>query len=143
MVRVVRDVDGPDVEELLEIGRPRVVVRGGQRFVADRLIAAVRPGGGMARRELLGNRQRKELVRAPAQLVDETLRHAMTGDREEADLSAGGVDGRRHAAPVGAASSARRLDVDDGDCPHHRVGRAAVHPSCMTSITRRMISGSE
>ena len=102
------DVDGADVEELLQIRRRNVVVRRRERFAANGMIAAVGAGDRMTSLQLVGEREREELVGTPPQAFHETIGHAVASDGEEADLTTGFVDGARDGQPRGSIAVPRR-----------------------------------
>ncbi len=116
-------VHGADVEVLLHVGRRRRVVRGRQALSARRMVPAVHPLHRMPGREPVGDGQGEERVPEPPQVVHEAVRHAMADDREESDLPARVVDGRRDAPTFGHASPAGPGEIDDGNVSHARASR--------------------
>ena len=117
-VRGPRQPVGPDqVEGFLVVGAGLLV----QRFDAGAYIAAVVAEPADRHRALdvvwLGEEGRTggEGVR------DQVRRHAMAGDDEEADLTAGAADQCRHDVSVGAVAGVQACDVDDGEVLHGEV----------------------
>src|SRR4030095_1832627 len=113
----VRMVGGPvvaDEEALVEV-RPRRLVDGRMplhalvhRHVADVVLVDLQ-------RALLLERRRVELARGREGAVDHGLRHAMTGQIEEADGLARAPDLERHGVHRSRRPAGRGPDVDQGD----------------------------
>ena len=70
------------MEELLQIGRGRRVIGVGQHLATGRMVAVVRARDRVVQLELPAEGQGKELMRRPAQLVDDPIRHGVAGDRK-------------------------------------------------------------
>src|SRR5262249_7007214 len=82
------------------------------------MVAAIRSWDRVARRELLGGRQGEELVRDPPQVVEGAFRHAVPGDRKEADLATRVVNLLGYPPSVEPASQTCRRGVDDRNLEH-------------------------
>src|SRR5215472_9186023 len=119
IVWLVRPAFPAEMIELLEVGwRRRAGFRMRQRLESLCAITPRRAGNGMNCVTLLLQRQSEEGVRLRPQLIHCRDGHAVTGNGEESDLTAGCVDLAGDGLPGCKPAAARRRKVDYRDLLH-------------------------
>ncbi|MEM6745422.1 MAG: hypothetical protein AAF676_17060, partial [Pseudomonadota bacterium] len=109
------DVDGADVDHLLQIGRSVVAEAGGEAFALERGVAAGDLGRGLADLQLFRLGQVEEVGDGGVGGVDERLFDPVAGEQEEADVAGSGVDLRGDGGLAVGGSGEERGEVDGGD----------------------------
>src|SRR6266404_5832799 len=118
IVRLVWPAFPAEMIELLEVGRRRAGTRKRQRLESLCAITPRHAGNGMNCAALLLQRQSEEGVRLRPQLIHCRDGHAVTGNGEESDLTAGCVDLTCDGLPGCKPAAARRRKVDYRDLLH-------------------------